>query len=267
MDGFGRTTIVGILVLADRKLAAAELIRLAAPLGLSATNVKSHLTRMVAEGVLQREGPPRLALYGPSVDQLFVIDGIQARLAATPDEPWDQNWMMLAVRLPSHRGQRERLRAALWFDGWRPVSPGVFLRPAWPREWAESSALQYSTLTLGCCVRGVCVAAPEEFVSLYELDQLDSEACRLAAWIRRRSTSAMSPRKAFVERMRVGGRVAKLIGHDPRLPAEVWGKRHGLREVVDAFRRFEECVAPQSQVFLDNIQGRPALPIDRRRNA
>lgn len=267
MDGLSRTTIVGILVLADRKLTAAELIRLAAPLGLSATNVKSHLTRMVAEGVLERQGPPRLALYGPSADQLLVIDGVLARLTETPDEPWDQNWMMLAVRLPPHRRHREQLRAALWFDGWRPVSPDVFVRPAWPREWAERSALQYSTHTLGCCVRGVCVAAPDEFVSLYDLDQLDSEACRLTAWIRRRSTSAMSPRKAFVERIRVGGRVAQLIGHDPRLPAEVWGKRHGLREMVDAFRRFEGRVAPQSQGFLDNVQGRPAVPIGRKRNA
>jgi hypothetical protein len=62
--------------------------------------------------------------------------------------------------------------------------------------------------------------------------------------------------------------VAQLIGHDPRLPAEVWGKRHGIREMVDAFRRFEGCVAPQSQGFLDeNIEGRPAVPIGRKRKA
>ena len=51
-DGFGRNT-----VLADCALTAAQLIRLAKPLGVSATNVKSHLTRMVADGILEREGP------------------------------------------------------------------------------------------------------------------------------------------------------------------------------------------------------------------
>src|SRR5579859_6456260 len=69
MSGSGRTTIIGMLLLAERSLSAPQLIRLASPLGLSATNVKSHLTRMVAEGVLRREGSVRLAVYAPSADQ------------------------------------------------------------------------------------------------------------------------------------------------------------------------------------------------------
>src|SRR5947207_9221450 len=230
MSGSSRTIIAGILVLAGRRLSAAQLIRLAAPLGLSATNVKSHLTRMVAEGALEREGPTRLATYGPSADQLLVIEGIQARLKATREEPWDQSWMMLALSYPLGRGNRERLRASLWFDGWRPVDTGVFVRPAWPCPWAEDSARQYATDALGFCVRGAWVAKPVEFGTLYDLQGLDSEACRLAAWIGRKCISAKSPQAAFVERMKVGARVAQLIGHDPRLPPAIWGTRRGMHE-------------------------------------
>ena len=246
-----QATIVGILVLAGRRLSAAQLIRLASPLGLSATNVKSHLTRMLAAGALDREGPARLATYGPTAGQLLVIDGIQARLKETPEEPWDRTWLMLAFRLPPQRGDRDRLRASLWFDGWRPVSSDVYVRPAWPRTWSEGSARKHSEQDLGFCICGVFLAPSVDFAPLYDLGGLDSEARRLAAWIRRRNTSARSPEAAFVKRFKVGSRVAQLIGHDPRLPPAIWGERRGMQELVDTFRRFEECIAPQAQEFVD----------------
>src|ERR1041385_35793 len=112
-----RTLIIGIMVLANRPLSAAQLIALAEPLGLSATNVKSHLTRMVREGVLKRQGPARLATYRPADDQMLVVNGIKARLRERRDEAWDGKWLMLTLKLPRHRGERERLTAALWFDG------------------------------------------------------------------------------------------------------------------------------------------------------
>src|ERR1700742_4446046 len=107
MNASSRTTIIGILVLAERSLSAAQLIRLASPLGLSATNVKSHLTRMVAERVLRRQGPARLAVYAPSADQMAVIRGIQARLRPC-EESWGGTWMMLALHPLPGRDQRAK---------------------------------------------------------------------------------------------------------------------------------------------------------------
>jgi phenylacetic acid degradation operon negative regulatory protein len=239
-----------MLVLAEQSLSAPQLIRLASPLGLSATNVKSHLTRMVAEGVLRREGSARLAVYAPSADQMAVIEGIQARLRPC-EEPWDGRWMMLALRNLTDRGQRDKLRGALWFDGWRSPCPNAFVRPAWPREHAEESARHFSQHGLGFCICGTFVASPEDLTMLYDLKGLDAEARRLTAWMGKRQANARSPRAAFAERMKVGARVAQLIGHDPRLPAGVWGRRRGLREMVSAYLRFEERIAPQAQIFLE----------------
>ena len=43
----------------------------------------------------------------------------------------------------------------------------------------------------------------------------------------------------------------------PRLPPAIWGKRRGMHEMVEAFRRFEDRVARQAQEFMDeNIDGR-----------
>lgn len=249
MSGSGRTSIVGILVLAERSLSAAQLIRLASPLGLSATNVKSHLTRMVTEGVLRREGPARLAVYAPSAEQTAVIQGIHARLRPC-EESWDGTWMMLALHHLPDRGQRAKLRAVLWFDGWRSVGPNVFVRPAWPRENVEA-ARHYSQHALGLCICGTVVAAPQNLTDLYDLRGLDAEAKRLTAWIGRRHANAMSPRAAFAERMQVGARVAQFVGHDPRLPSGVWGGRHGMHQMVSAYLHFEERIAPKAQMFLE----------------
>jgi DNA-binding transcriptional regulator PaaX len=250
MNGSGRTTIIGILVLAERSLSAAQLIRLASPLGLSATNVKSHLTRMVAEGVLRRQGPARLAVYAPSADQMAVIQGIQARLRPR-EESWDGTWMMLALHNLPDRGQRAKQRAVLWFDGWRAVCPNAFVRPAWPPENVEA-ARHYSQHGLGFCICGTFVAAPQDLPDLYDLQGLDAEAQRLTAWIGRRHANAMSPRAAFAERMKVGERVAQFIGHDPLLPAGVWGRRSGMRQMLSAYLRFEERIAPRALIFLEH---------------
>lgn len=264
MYGSGRTTIIGIFVLAQRSLSAPQLIRLASPLGLSATNVKSHLTRMVAEGVLRREGPARLAVYAPSPDQTAVIQGIQARLKPC-EESWDGTWMMLALHALPDRRQRAKLRALLWFDGWRSVGPNAFVRPAWPGKNVEA-ARHYSQHALGLCICGTFVAAPNNLTDLYDLRGLDNEAKRLTAWIARRHANARSPRAAFAERMKVGARVAQFIGHDPRLPAGVWGRRRGMRQMVSAYLHFEERIAPKAQIFLEqSISGPPSSHVSSRR--
>jgi DNA-binding transcriptional regulator PaaX len=251
MTSQSRATIVGILVLAGRRLTATQLLRLAAPLGLSASNVKSHLTRMVIEGALRREGPRRLATYRPSPNQMLVIEGIQARLTETPEPAWDGTWLLLTLGLPQNRIRRERWRASLWFDGFRPLSADVFVRPSYPLPWAEKRARYYSAEISGFCIRGEFITASADLARLYDLDGLDSEACRVAAWIRRRPACAKSPRAAFVERMNVGGRVARFIGHDPRLPQALWGKRRGMLEIIEAFQSFEKRIAPRAQRFVD----------------
>jgi DNA-binding transcriptional regulator PaaX len=253
MKQSSRAIITGILVLARRKLNAPQVIRLAEPFGLSPTNVKSQLTRMVADGALSREGPTRLATYRPSPDQMMVINGIQDRLAKATDERWDQSWLLLLLQLPQIRKQRERLRSALWFDGFRPVSPDGFVRPAWPTAWAKDRAVRYSIEVPGICIRGCFLKPDRNYASLYDLDGLDSGARRLAAWIGRRTAYAESPHAAFVERMNVGGRVAQLIGHDPRLPKSLWGQRRGIFKMIDAFRHFEDRVATKAEIFIHRV--------------
>lgn len=254
-----RTLLFGIFVTTARPLTASQICRLAAPLGISSNNVKSHLTRLVAEGALDRSGPVRLATYAPSRSQATLVEGIEARLRTdNPEnhEAWDGGWLMLAWNAPRSRTERERIRAALWFDGFRPVSPrkDTYVRPAWPKQWAVSRAQRYE----GTCMYGRLLEpiGRPKFDAMYSLEDFEREAKTLARWVsqRRRPTSNAH---AFALLLDVGGRLARLIAHDPRLPPVLWGNRAGLTKLIQAYRKFERRVRLMALRFVEQVTEDP----------
>ena len=250
-----RTLLFGIFVTAARPLTAGQVSRLASPLGISSSNAKSHLTRLVAEGALERSGPVRLAKYAPSPSQVNLVDGINARLRAETPEPdleiWDGGWLMLVLSPPQDRTNRKQMQASLWFDGFRAVSGSsdTYLRPAWPKQWAISRARLYP----GTCTYGGLLTPfrQSKVDAMYCLDELDREAKALAQWVRRRKTRG-SNAQAFAELLDVGGRVAHLIVHDPRLPPALWNNRTGLRELIRSYQEFERRTSPAAQRFVED---------------
>jgi phenylacetic acid degradation operon negative regulatory protein len=253
MPAASRTIIMGIFVTAGRGLTASQLIALAAPLGVSATNVKSHLTRMVGEGVLRRHGRARLATYEATRDQARFVESIRDRLIENVQGPWDSTWLQLTLPVLQIRSQRERLHSGLWFEGFRTVAPNVYVRPAWPSPWAEDVARRYADAVAGTCLRGVVLVSPGDLSGLYDLNALDSEAVALASRIRRKARVNLGPKQAFVERIRIGGEVVQLVAHDPKLPDEIWGNRHGVRNLVKAFSDFEAVVAKPAAAFVEHV--------------
>ena len=110
------------------------------------------------------------------------------------------------------------------------------------------------------------MASPADCARLYDLDGLDSEARTLASRIRKREMSCRSPRKAFAERMRVAGEAFQLIAHDPRLPAAVWGRRLGMRQLAEAFTEFEQRSAKLAASFVDEIISGSPSPSQMRKS-
>ena len=250
-----RTLLFGTLIVAARPLTAGQVIALAKPLRISATNVKSHLTRMVADGSVRRSGRRRLARYSPATGKHALLQGIAARLEEQEDDPWNGRWLLLTLRLPSAGKKRRRIRESLWFDGFRPWSANVYLRPAWPPAWALTRAQVYVESGIALCVHGEFLGTIDwrRVRAMYRLDALDRAAARLAKEIEGMCAGKRSSSEAFAARLNVGGQVARLVGHDPRLPAAMWDARTGLRDLRTAYRRFETRVGPRAQEFVDQV--------------
>jgi DNA-binding transcriptional regulator PaaX len=253
-----RTLLFGLFVVAARPLTAAQTVALAKPLRISASNVKSHLTRMVAGGVLLRSGPVRLAKYTPSRRQTNVIQGILSRMEETPAVPWDRTWFMLTLQMSRRRSDRDHVRALLLFDGFRPLSQHTFVRPAWPEDWALDRVQRFLQLARGVCVRGALTpsSTPGDLAAMYDLNRLDRAANHLARKLRNWRFPANSPASAFAARLRAGGMFAHLIRHDPRLPAAIWRGRNGIRNLVRAYKQFEARISPLADVFLHTVMAK-----------
>jgi DNA-binding transcriptional regulator PaaX len=250
-----RTKLFGILVVAAHPLTTGQIIALATALGISATNVKSHLSRMVADGTVRREGPRRFARYSPAGKGQDLIQGISARLHVQRDQPWDGRWLVLMLRLPSDRSERGRVRDSLWFDGFRPWSPEVYLRPSWPNQWALMRARAYVDRGMALGVYGEVLGAVNwgRVRAMYRLGALDRAAARLANEINAAVAGKRSRAEAFAARLNVGGRVARLIAHDPRLPAALWKSQTGMQELRSAYQRFERKIGSHAQEFVDQV--------------
>jgi DNA-binding transcriptional regulator PaaX len=250
-----RQALFGIFLVAGRALTAPQVVALAAPLGLSASNVKSHLTRLVAEGALTREGPVRAARYAPSAHQARLAVGIRERLDVSPPPDWDGQWLSLLAEVPKGRSARERWRAWLWFDGFRPVTPGAYVRPAWPLPWAVECARAHLTHGNGFCIRGTLLGTPNlsAMQAWYGVGELHAQARALIRRLERAQTRGDDPMTAYAHQLKLGGAVAQLIARDPRLPLELWGEFTGFAQLRHTWGEVERALAARAQAFVTRV--------------
>lgn len=254
MNDDTRARIVGVLVLVGTPVSARELVALCRPLGITATNVKSHLTRLVAEGALFRTGRRRTHRYAISPQRQRFVDAVSSRLRSSPAERWDEQWLMVALKPQSQRAERLRLRSRLWFDGFRPCGPDTYLRPAWPRAWAVARARALAGAASACVLgRLVGTLRLGQVRKLYRLTRIDTQARRLARRIEAIGDSLADPADAFKDRLTVGGLVVDLVSHLPNLPPMVWGGLTGLQDLQSSYAEFEARVVVPAETFVDEI--------------
>jgi DNA-binding transcriptional regulator PaaX len=248
-----RSQLFGVFLAAPR-VTAPQLIALAAPLGISASNVKSHLSRLVAEGVVRRQGARRLAVYSLTERQAPLVEGINLRLAVPSAAPWDGAMLMLAVRLPARREARLTLRAALWFDGFRPWGRETWLRPAWPLPWARERALAFVSSAGAVALQGTFVgtAAGGALKALYASERLDQGAASLASVVERACGRVREPARAFAARLTLAGRVVNTIARDPRLPPDL-SKGDGLARLRRAYQLLMTETEAPARRFVDGV--------------
>src|SRR5688572_9993235 len=255
-----RALVVGLFVVSGRaSLTASELIALAACRGVCASNLKSHLTRMVADGSLARSGAPRSYRYSPSRTRGFVIDSIRSRLQRRPSEPWDGTWLVLTLPRGLDRASRQKLLRRLRFRGFRPLSAGCFARPAWPAAGARSVAERLIGDAGGAFVIGPLAGerALSALLRSYGLPALDRRAARLLARTERALAAPPIGERAFALRLELGEPIARLFSEDPLLPPALWGELRALGQLAASFSKLDAALERGSRSFLDRLLSGP----------
>ena len=172
------------MVRPDGSVPAAELYPVAAACGQNAEQVRSCVRRLVAEGLMVREGSGRSAVYRTTEAGDTLVGGSlerhqRAYLQDSQGRGWDGRWHLVAFAVPeSRRAARDRLRERLTRLGGAAVTNGLYVSPhPWEKDVRDAaSALGVADrLTLASGdeleVSGVR-AAPEIARTLWPVDEL-----------------------------------------------------------------------------------------------
>lgn len=125
----------------DGSIDGPELYDVANACGHTDEQLRSCLRRLVAEGLLDREGTGRQAVFRttPAGDLLRSGSMRRHELAYRQDrsgQGWDGRWHLVAFAIPENRrAARDRLRDRLLDEGGAPINHGMYVSP---HPWEET---------------------------------------------------------------------------------------------------------------------------------
>lgn len=141
-----RTLVLGT-ARRDGTIRGEDIYRVAESCGQSAEQVRSCLRRIVSEGLYQRDGTGRDALYTPTEAGMATLRTRlrRVRLSFAQDAAgrgWDRHWRLVAFAVPEvNRTSRDALRDRLRDLGGAPIQGGLYVSPhAWESDVRELAA-------------------------------------------------------------------------------------------------------------------------------
>lgn len=140
-----RTMVLG-LAHRDGTVHGPELYRVAEQCGIGVETVRSCMRRLTSEGLFDREGEGRDALFRatPAGRTVLGINEQRHLLAYAQDAAgrgWDRRWRLAAFAIPeSRRAARDAFRDHLLSLGGAAVQPGTYVSPhRWDAELTEEA--------------------------------------------------------------------------------------------------------------------------------
>lgn len=250
----------------DGTIRADDVYRVADASGQSREQVRSCLRRMVREGLYERNGSGREAVYRPTPLGASTLGARlrRVRLSFSQDAAgrgWDRHWRLAAFAVPEvNRSSRDALRDRLRELGGAPIQGGLYVSPhAWEAD-VRSAAAEFGVadnLTLATTDElevgnerdprrlasmlwplDEVGAAYEGFVATYRHLPTELESLRL-------DRGRVSDTELFPRMLAMGVDHDEISGMDPFLPPELlprpWAGR-SARELVIRCRRLAHQV-------------------------
>jgi len=229
----------------------AALVRLLAPLGITAPAVRTAVSRMARQGWLDPVRLPEGAGYELTPRAARRLDEAAARIYRLGDREWDGRWHVVVVERVRERTRRERLRSALSFLGYAPLDETTWISPRPSREIealletervrAERFAASYDGDPRGLVARA------------WDLDGL-SHAYQgwlsVAAGLVAPAGPDAPDEVVFAVRSRLVHEWRKFLFRDPGLPAELLPGQWAGRQAAEVFDVESARLLPAASRFV-----------------
>ncbi|MGH3716790.1 MAG: PaaX family transcriptional regulator [Micromonosporaceae bacterium] len=203
----------------------AALVRLLAPLGISAPAVRTAVSRMVRQGWLRptrlRHGPG----YALTPKAVRRVDDAASRIYRVHPPSWHGSFDLLIVEPPASRTERARLTANLGYLGYGQLSAAAWIAPRHATEVdamlteARVGAQRFTSTPAG----GVA-AATALVHRAWDLDELAGAYQRFTDELRPVVTpveAGDADETAYLARFRLVHAWRTFLFRDPQLPAEL----------------------------------------------
>jgi phenylacetic acid degradation operon negative regulatory protein len=235
------------------ELSMQQLSALAAPFGMSETNLRSCLSRMNAKGRIEIRKDGRTAHYRLAEKGRRIAANVGRHFTEQDWSGWDGTFWAAAFSAPDPQ-KRYRLQKKLHAYRFRPLYPGLWIRPfsqaeCIPLVFHEQVAESGMDLLRSSFEKQL---SPERVSVLYGLREVEAvlnDALKEA----RESTAtaaARSPEAAFVERVQRGDSLVKAMAQDPLLPPALLPDRWPAAELRRAFKEWIGAYSNQSRPFV-----------------
>ena len=242
--------------------------RLAEDLGATEVAARAAMGRMAQDGWLAATRAGRESVYALTPRGRELVEQGRRRIFASPDEPWDGSWCVVALSVPeAHRELRDRMRKQLSWLGFGSPSSALHVSP---RDHAEEVLRFVRELDAGGHVQvyRAAVRWPHDPLELVVRAWGDLSAVnqRYASFLNHftrpfeRARSAVeagtySDREAFRTRLILAGELRRCLFDDPDLPAELLPAAWWGSPARRLFLAYHALVTPQALRYFDAASG------------
>jgi phenylacetic acid degradation operon negative regulatory protein len=229
----------------------AALVRLVAPLQISAPAVRTAVSRMAGQGWLEPVKLPGGAGYRLTPRAVQRLKQAAERIYRRDTPLWDGRWHVVVVERVVQRAARERLRSALSYLGYAALGGSTWISP---RASAELDALLAAEALRGDFFHAAYDGDPRVLAArVWDIDGL---AAGYQEWLASAREIVRTPRGAgdeavFAMRSELVHEWRKFLFVDPGLPAELLPARWPGKEAAELFHAEADRLLPAAARFVD----------------
>lgn len=246
-----------------------SLIALLEPLGLTATNVRTVLSRMAKRGWLESEKHGRRSYYTLTARGRRLLEEGETRIYRPRDqEEWDGKWTLVAYSIPEERrGQRDRLRVRLEWLGFGSLGNGLWISPHDVVDRVEEVASELGVAAEVEVFRGDHAGGESSLQLVDRCWDLAALNARYEAFIDRHldpcvalkeESASVAPRDAYVRRFNLVHEFRDFPLQDPFLPRALQSESWAGECALALFNYYRGLLEDAADRFVESQVETPA---------